>query len=42
MSFGVSASDIFLLIQLAYKAVNGIKAALGEYDWLTQETSNLT
>ena len=41
MSFGSSISDIALLIQLAYKTTQGARAACGEYDELTRETSSL-
>ncbi|KAL8672433.1 MAG: hypothetical protein Q9168_003111 [Polycauliona sp. 1 TL-2023] len=41
MSFGWSISDIVLLVQLAYKTSQGAKAACGQYDELTQETSSL-
>ena len=41
MSFGSSISDIALLVQLAYKITQGARAACGEYDELTRETSSL-
>ncbi|KAL8671211.1 MAG: hypothetical protein Q9168_004286 [Polycauliona sp. 1 TL-2023] len=41
MSFGWSATDIALLVQLAYKTTQGAKAACGEYDELTRETLSL-
>ncbi|KAL8876553.1 MAG: hypothetical protein Q9198_005276 [Flavoplaca austrocitrina] len=41
MSFGWSASDIALLVKLAYKTTQGARAACGEYDELTRETSSL-
>ncbi|KAL8787661.1 MAG: hypothetical protein Q9213_002092 [Squamulea squamosa] len=41
MSFGWSASDIALLVQLAYKTTQGARAACGQYDILTKEISNL-
>lgn len=41
MSFGSSISDIALLVQLAYKTTQGARAACGEYDELTRETSSL-
>lgn len=41
MSFGWSISDIALLVRLAYKTSQGARAACGQYDDLTRETSNL-
>ncbi|KAL8999142.1 MAG: hypothetical protein Q9169_001921 [Polycauliona sp. 2 TL-2023] len=41
MSFGWSATDIALLVQLAYKTTQGARAACGKYDELSQETSSL-
>ena len=41
MSFGGSASDIASLVKLAYKTTQGARAACGEYDELTRETSSL-
>lgn len=41
MSFGTSASDIALLVQLAWRTTQGARAACGEYDELTRETSSL-
>ncbi|KAI4250789.1 MAG: hypothetical protein L6R42_008629, partial [Xanthoria sp. 1 TBL-2021] len=41
MSFGWSASDIALLVKLAYKTAQGARAACGQYDELTQDTSSL-
>ncbi|KAL8998392.1 MAG: hypothetical protein Q9169_002520 [Polycauliona sp. 2 TL-2023] len=41
MSFGWSISDIALLVQLAYKTTQGARAACGQYDELTQETTSL-
>ncbi|KAI4260814.1 MAG: hypothetical protein L6R42_003866, partial [Xanthoria sp. 1 TBL-2021] len=41
MSFGWSASDIALLVRLAYKTSQGARAACGQYDELTRETSSL-
>ncbi|KAI4185172.1 MAG: hypothetical protein L6R41_004281 [Letrouitia leprolyta] len=41
MSFGTSASDIALLVQLAWKTLQGARAACGEYDELTRQTSSL-
>ena len=41
MSFGWSASDIASLVKLAYKTTQGARAACGEYDELTRETSSL-
>ncbi|KAL8979449.1 MAG: hypothetical protein Q9205_005223 [Flavoplaca limonia] len=41
MSFGGSAADIALLVKLAYKTAQGARAACGEYDELTRETSSL-
>lgn len=41
MSFGWSVSDIALLVRLAYKTTQGARAACGEYDELTRETSSL-
>ena len=41
MSFGWSVSDIASLVQLAYKTSQGARAACGQYDDLTRETSSL-
>ncbi|KAL8918223.1 MAG: hypothetical protein Q9172_005516 [Xanthocarpia lactea] len=41
MSFGWSVSDIALLVRLAYKTSQGARAACGQYDELTRETSSL-
>ncbi|KAL8658704.1 MAG: hypothetical protein Q9226_000818 [Calogaya cf. arnoldii] len=41
MSFGWSASDLALLVRLAYKTSQGARAACGQYDELTRETSSL-
>ncbi|KAL8904324.1 MAG: hypothetical protein Q9171_007087 [Xanthocarpia ochracea] len=41
MSFGWSVSDIALLVRLAYKTTQGARAACGQYDELTRETSSL-
>ena len=41
MSFGWSATDVALLVQLAYKTTQGARAACGEYDELTRETASL-
>ncbi len=41
MSFGWSVSDVALLVRLAYKTSQGARAACGQYDELTRETSSL-
>ncbi|KAL8784313.1 MAG: hypothetical protein Q9195_009092 [Heterodermia aff. obscurata] len=41
MSFGWSVSDIALLVRLAYRTVEGARAACGEYDELTREVTGL-
>ncbi|KAL8846939.1 MAG: hypothetical protein Q9221_008007, partial [Calogaya cf. arnoldii] len=41
MSFGWSASDLALLVRLAYKTSQGARAACGQYDELTRETTSL-
>ncbi|KAL8855421.1 MAG: hypothetical protein Q9178_007933 [Gyalolechia marmorata] len=41
MSFGWSVSDVALLVRLAYKTTQGARAACGQYDELTRETSSL-
>ncbi|KAL8996527.1 MAG: hypothetical protein Q9169_003994 [Polycauliona sp. 2 TL-2023] len=41
MAFGWSISDIALLVRLAYKTTQGARAACGQYDDLTRDTSNL-
>src|SRR3954454_10537118 len=39
MSFGTSAGDAILLVQLAWKTVQGATQACGEHDELTREAS---
>ncbi|KAL8809620.1 MAG: hypothetical protein Q9200_003255 [Gallowayella weberi] len=41
MSFGWSVSDVASLVQLAYRTAQGARAACGQYDELTRETSSL-
>lgn len=41
MSFGFSAGDIVLFVQLAWKTVQNARKACGEYDELTREVSSL-
>ncbi|KAL8644082.1 MAG: hypothetical protein Q9226_007944, partial [Calogaya cf. arnoldii] len=41
MSFGWSASDVALLVKLAYNTAQGARAACGQYDELTRETGSL-
>ena len=41
MSFGWSASDIALLVKLAYNTTQGARAACGQYDELTHQVSSL-
>ena len=41
MSFGTSAGDFVLILQLAWNTFQGAKQACGEYDELTREVANL-
>ncbi len=41
MSFGWSGSDVFLLVQLAWKIIENTRKACGEYKELARETLRL-
>lgn len=41
MSFGTSAGDAILLVQLAWKTLQGARQACGEHDELTREVASL-